>query len=72
MDWLPYEGKDLESFISEVGAPLIINIKVDTKNLIRRYRKKAETDVNAEVTEEDTQRTEAAIEKNNNWVRSTE
>lgn len=46
-------------------------MKVDNKNLLKRNRKKNETDVNAEVTEEDTQKMEALIEKNNSWLKST-
>lgn len=54
IDWLPYEGKDLENFIDQVGNPLIINMKVDSRNLLKRNRKKNEADVNAEVSEEET------------------
>lgn len=72
VDCLPYEGKDLELFISEVGNPLIINIKADPKNLVKRDRKKNGADVNAEIPEEEMQKAEAAIEKNNGWLRSAE
>ena len=50
-DGFPYEGKDLEAWIETVGAPCVINLKVDDNELIMRMRKKAEGDLKAEVTE---------------------
>jgi len=53
IDGLPLEGKDVEAWTKAVGAPIVINLKVDERELIRRTRKKAEGDLNAEVGEEE-------------------
>lgn len=53
IDGLPLEGKDVEAWTKTVGAPIVINLKVDERELIRRTRKKAEGDLNAEVGEEE-------------------
>lgn len=49
IDGLPYAGKDLESWISAIGAPNVINLQVETTEQIKRSRKKAEADLAAEV-----------------------
>ena len=53
IDGLPLDAKDVEAWTKAVGAPIAINLKVDERELIRRTRKKAEGDVNAEVGEEE-------------------
>ena len=67
-DGIPYEGKDLEAWIETVGAPCVINLKVEDNELIMRNRKKNEGDLKAEVTEEDTTRTKETVGKNNDWI----
>lgn len=53
-DSLPYNNNDLDLWIKEVGCPNVINLKVDPTDIIKRGRKKAEGDVNAEISEEET------------------
>ncbi len=47
------DAKDIEAWTKAVGPPTVLNLKVDEKELIRRTRKKAEGDLNAEVGEEE-------------------
>ena len=47
-----YNENDLKEWIKMIGPPNVVNLKVEENELIKRQRKKAESDVNAEITEE--------------------
>ena len=47
IDGLPYSGNDLEEWTKVVGAPTVLNLRVDENEQIKRTRKKAEGDLAA-------------------------
>lgn len=47
IDGLPLEAKEVENWTKAVGPAIVLNLKVDERELIRRTRKKAEGDLNA-------------------------
>jgi hypothetical protein len=38
-------------WVKEIGCPSVINLRVESNELIKRMRMKAESDINAEVSE---------------------
>ena len=51
-----------------VGPPTVLNLRVDDNEQIKRGRKKAEGDVNAEISEEEAGKAKENNEKNGEWV----
>ena len=63
-----YQGNDLKEWVNALGAPLVINLKVEADEQIKRARKKAEGDLAAEVSEEETAKAAEMTQKNSEWV----
>ena len=68
IDGLPLDWKDINNWVQKNGPPTILNLKCDEKELIRRARKKAEGDLNAEVGEEEAAKAKEGIAKNIEWT----
>lgn len=69
-DGIAYEGKNLADWVACLGSPHLINLKVDADEQIKRARKKAEGDLAAEVSEEETAKATEATQKNEQWIES--
>lgn len=67
IDGLPLDWKDIDNWVKANGPPIVLNLKTEEKELIRRTRKKNEGDLAAEVTEEEGAKAKEAITKNNEW-----
>lgn len=52
IDGFNIDWKDIDNWVKTNGPPVVLNLKTDEKELIRRTRRKNEADVAAEVTEE--------------------
>lgn len=48
--------------------PHVINLQVEANEQIKRSRKKAEADVNAEINEEEANKAKDSTEKNRAWI----
>lgn len=54
--------------MGEIGFPTVINLKVEENEVVKRHRKKAEADLTAEISEEESQKVKEIAEKHNQWV----
>lgn len=68
IDGLPLDWKDIDSWVQVVGPPVVLNLKAEEKELIRRTRKKNEGDLTAEVSEEEAAKAKEVIDKNDQWT----
>lgn len=68
IDGLALDMKETENWVSKIGSPVVINLRVGENELIKRTRKKAEADVNAEVTEEEKVKAKESLTKNEEWT----
>lgn len=68
IDGINFEWKDIDCWVEANGPPTIINLKTDEKEMIKRYRKKTDADVNGEITEDDTKAASEKIAKNAEWI----
>lgn len=50
IDGLPLDWKDIDAWVEANGPPIVLNLKTEEKELIRRMRKKNEGDLAAEVS----------------------
>jgi hypothetical protein len=68
IDGLNLDTKEIENWVKIVGPPIVLNLKVEEKELIRRTRRKNEADLAAEVGEEEAAKTKEVIAKNSEWA----
>jgi broad-specificity NMP kinase len=61
------DAKEVENWTKAVGPAIVLNLKVDERELIRRTRKKAEGDLAAEVNEEELAKAKESLAKNAEW-----
>lgn len=66
-DGINYENDDLKYWVEVLGAPHVINLRIEADEQIKRMRKKAEGDLTAEVSEEETAKANELLEKNSRW-----